>query len=389
MQRYKVQKLLNNNLSELDFLDRLTITEEEKNDLMEYRKDVRECLRKGFRALANQAKISGVNLDVIASLEPKFWTQGSFSYNTLNDPAHNPPQQIDLDDGVYFPMELVSGKPVAVKNALLKSVSGMLEVLAREKSWTLSKKSTCARLTINQRVHLDIPVYAIPRERYAVMAKAISESRHFGSQLDQSSIRLDPNEIYLALWDDGEHWVQSDPKELEKWFKKEVAMHGQRLRRLCRYMKAWRDYSWEKGGPSSIALMAAVAEIFDNHLGGLSEPFNTDCQALLAVAERLPELFSAKIMNPVGESELFPNGLGGDTVWEIRAAVEQFSNQITTALCSPANDHEVVEVLQGVFGDRIPSKPHWVERLSIAEVVKSVPVLPQVQPKPSQSHRSA
>ena len=34
-------------------------------------------------------------------LSPRFWTQGSFAYDTLNLPYKTPPQEMDIDDGAY------------------------------------------------------------------------------------------------------------------------------------------------------------------------------------------------------------------------------------------------------------------------------------------------
>lgn len=38
------------------------------------------------------------------ALTPRFWTQGSFQYDTLNNPYATPPQEMDIDDGTYLPM---------------------------------------------------------------------------------------------------------------------------------------------------------------------------------------------------------------------------------------------------------------------------------------------
>lgn len=388
-QRFTIQKLLNNRLADSAFLDCLSVDATEKEQLLLYRETIRNRLKLGFRDFEERASELAPTLREISSLKPKFWTQGSVSYRTLNNPAHNPPQQIDLDDGIYFPMELVNGKPKAAKKALLQSVWVILETICEENGWELSEKPTCARIRINQRMHIDIPVYAIPRERYLVMKDALSANARSGVMSDSDTTLLDPNEVYLAMWDDKDDWVQSDPKELEKWFKKELSIHGERLRRTCRYLKAWRDYTWKKGGPSSIALMAASAQVFDDHMHEINQEFNTDCQALFEVANRLPGIFSQQLLNPVGTSELFPNGLDEDQVADIQNGVAKFSLQIQTALCASKDNLEVVANLEQCFGSRIPSRPDWVLLMSVADLVKSTPAEPQTKPKPSESHRSA
>ena len=51
-------------------------------------------------------------------VEPRFFTQGSFSYKTINDPCWVPPQQMDLDDGCYLPLAFVkAAKPAAAAQA--------------------------------------------------------------------------------------------------------------------------------------------------------------------------------------------------------------------------------------------------------------------------------
>ncbi len=47
-------------------------------------------------------------------------------------------------------------------------------------------------------------------------------------------------DIHLAMRN-GE-WKKSDPEQVSKWFNDRVTEHGDQLRRVCRYLKAWRDY---------------------------------------------------------------------------------------------------------------------------------------------------
>jgi hypothetical protein len=60
----------------------------------------------------------------------------------------------------------------------------------------------------------------------------------------------------LAHRDEG--WKPSDPRKLEEWFRAAVRQHGEQLRRVCRYLKNWRDNRWEGCRLSSIALMACT-----------------------------------------------------------------------------------------------------------------------------------
>lgn len=56
--------------------------------------------------------------------------------------------------------------------------------------------------------------------------------------------------------------MHSDPRPVKEWFVDQVETKGVQLRRVVRYIKAYRDWIWKSGGPSSILLMAAAAPLF-------------------------------------------------------------------------------------------------------------------------------
>lgn len=391
-QKFKVQKLLRNKDNENSYLDYLTISPAEDTTLKQCRRDIRAALREGFNELQIELiDDNNTKNSVYSKLKPKFMTQGSYEYGTLNSPALTPPQQIDLDDGVYFPMELLNNRPKAIKNALLQHVESILTALANRKNWNIQRKSTCIRLNVSSKIHIDIPVYAIPDEKYQLMiANCNFEAVDIRKvNFHDESTRLDPSEVYLARWDEDD-WIQSDPKQLHDWFSSKARQHGRILKPVCRYIKSWRDNRWIKGGPTSITLMTAVVSIFDEHLQNQRESFNSDCRALLEVAHKLPNQFSRKIFNPVlPESELFPANINIEQVEEIQIKVRELSQNIIDALCYSEDESEVLEKLIVTFGNRIPYKPEWIERLSISEVVKSVPKYAQAAPRSfSKTHRS-
>jgi hypothetical protein len=293
----------------------------------------------------------------------------------MNNPAFNPPQQIDLDDGVYFPMVLLDGKPHAVKNKLLKLVKLILTELAESKGWGVSEKPTCLRLQVNQRVHIDIPVYAIPEEKYVMLASAMDMRKKLSYSLnDADNISLDPDEVHLARWDNDD-WIKSDPMVLHDWFISKTKIHGRQfLRRSCRYMKAWRDNTWDKGGPSSITLMVAVAKVFDDNLMVNKKEFSTDCEAILAIANELPVIFNSQIKNPIADDEImFPRGINQNEVNAIRQKVREFSDSVINALCISQTEQQVVDEFMTIFGSRLPNKPEWVERYTVGDVVRNAP----------------
>ncbi|PCJ45348.1 MAG: hypothetical protein COA74_15860 [Gammaproteobacteria bacterium] len=374
-QKFKAHRLLTNGNTNIALIDKLNITDTEDKLLVECRADVRKYLKEGFQQLRSNASIKFQEFeDDIRNLNPKFWTQGSYAYKTMNDPATNPPQQIDLDDGVYFPMALLDGKPLAVKNKLLKLIKLILTELADNKGWGVSEKTTCLRLEVNSRVHIDVPVYAIPEQKY-VMLKAAMESRNnfADSSSDLEFMYLDPDEVHLARWDNDD-WIKSDPKELHEWFISKTKLHGKRfLRRVCRYMKAWRDHQWDKGGPSSITLMVVVAKVFDDNLMINKKEFASDCEALLAIANELPAIFNTEIKNPIADDEIiFPRDINQIEVEAIRQKVAEFSNSINS-LCYSQTEQQVVNEFMRIFGSRLPNKPEWVERYTVGDVVRNSP----------------
>ena len=387
-QRFKAHKLFRNNLPELALADNLKISEGEEKFLLDCRKDVRKSIRQGFAKIRDGLMGRNiVGIEDVKNLKPKFYTQGSFAYGTLNDPAINPPQQIDLDDGVYFLMEIVNNKPVAAKNTLLKAVQAILSDLAWERGWDLSTKSTCLRLHVNHRIHIDVPVYAIPEEKYIMLADARSvanESYNF-TEAERKTTRLDPNEVHLARWDKDD-WIISDPMELHDWFVERCQFHGQSLRRVCRYIKSWRDKNWEDGGPSSIAIMAAVVDAYDEFIK--SKP-NGDCAALLTVCQELPSIFARKITNPVNsESELFPAGLDKEESDEVLTRLRDLRTTIEEALCISESSRVANLKLQQAFGSRLPYNPDWIENISITETVRHAPKVAPITTGFPKEHRS-
>lgn len=375
-QKFKAHRLLTNGNENLAFLNKLNINDTEDELLVNCRKDVRKYLRAGFHQVRASPAIKFQEFeDAIKNLKPKFWTQGSYAYKTMNNPANNPPQQIDLDDGVYFPMALLDGKPHAVKNKLLKLVKLILTELAESKGWGIVEKPTCLRLEVNNRVHIDIPVYAIPEQKYVMIKEAIQNRNIFAdSSNDMEVITLEPDQVHLARWDNDD-WIKSDPMDLHQWFISKTKIHGRQfLRRTCRYVKAWRDNTWDKGGPSSITLMVAVAKVFDDNLMTNKREFSTDCEAMLAVTKELPLIFNSDIKNPIADDEImFPRGMNHLEIEDIRQKVQDLSNSVSSALCHSQTEQQVVDEFIALFGNRMPNKAEWVERYTIGDVVRNSP----------------
>ena len=48
-------------------------------------------------------------------------------------------------------------------------------------------------------------------------------------------------------------WIDSDPRPIKEWIERQVLLKSDQLRRVIRYLKAWRDaQAWPKGDPKSL-----------------------------------------------------------------------------------------------------------------------------------------
>ncbi|ECG0939344.1 hypothetical protein DOR57_05210 [Salmonella enterica subsp. salamae] len=254
--------------------------------------------------------------DDFIKLQPRFWTQGSFQYNTLNRPFH-PGQEMDIDDGTYMPMTVFESEPRIGHTLLLLLVDTSLKSLEAENDgWRFEEKNTCGRIKIpREKTHIDVPMYAIPKEQFQTKQTA-ADSAHLiktaDAMFESLSANLDTREAYLvesdkvnlALRDGKRRWSISDPKIVEDWFNDSCERIGGHLRSICRFMKAWRDAQWNVGGPSSISLMTAVVNILDKEDHNGSDLTGT----MKLVAKLLPDEFSNGLESPddTDEKLLFP-----------------------------------------------------------------------------------
>lgn len=336
---------------------------------------VRQHLKNQFAAALKQ-------VGVAEPIEPRFFTQGSWAYKTINHPCITPPQQADLDDGCYLPMTFVrdtSRRPKIASELFFSAVEIAMQSFADKHGYQLDKeKPTCVRLIIDQHCHIDIPLYAIPDDEYPKLEKAalsrgyvsFSEAVALDSALANWST-LPEDEVLLAHRE--QDWIISDPRPVHKWFKREVEeVHGEQLRRVVRYLKAWRDFQWKHGGPSSILLMATAALDFKKH-------DRRDDLALLHVAKYMPNRLREGVNNPVNLSESLTDRLGEEGVIEAAQKLEVLANYLEGAV-NASDAHVACNWMLKQFGDRFPNEPHRVKSSTVEEIVRSSPVVTSSSP---------
>ncbi|SEH89119.1 hypothetical protein SAMN02799636_04311 [Methylobacterium sp. 275MFSha3.1] len=341
-----VSKLLHTTTDPETFLINLKA---EDGDLKEAKQKIRMCLRLAFREASRE------RFD--ADVQPRFFTQGSSSYRTLNDPAWPPSQQKDLDDGCYLPLSFVKGeRPSKAAKQFFEFVDTVLGGLAEAEGWTLIKKPTCVRLEIALDAHVDIPLYAIPDHDFALLE---ARAQRMDKAYDHAPKRwedLPSNAVLLAHRDDD--WVESDPRKIHKWFVDAVDIYGERLRRDCRYLKAWRDHHHlDDDKLSSIMLMACVWTAYEAIRG----PFLPDREdeRLLRVVERLPGMLTKGMPNPASKDEDL-NRMSPEQRSRVAAEAGELRDRLKEVVEACDEKRRAIDLMQAAFGRRVPDRPDLV-----------------------------
>jgi hypothetical protein len=350
------------------FLDNLNLTEQEKAQLETARVDIRNCLRHGIPAVLASQGFEG------EIPKPRFFTQGSWSYKTLNAPAKEP-QQADLDDGAYLPMTFVkqTKRPSTASQIFFAAAEEALRPLVAKNKWAMDNdKDTCIRIEISSKAHIDIPLYAIPDDEYELLKASLE---HRGYDVTMDSISKAEHDVWTALPADSvllahrkEDWKKSDPRPLRDWFVSEVEVKGTQLRRIVRYLKAYRDWRWAEGGPSSILLMATAAPLFDAKHG-------RDDSALLSVVSGMAASLRVGVDNPTDSSESLTKRLGAEKVEEAALAFEDLEKFLRGALDSNSPEQACAWMV-AKFGERFPNEPGWVKVSSVQDTVAAVAPVP-------------
>lgn len=356
--------LLHSTVEDPTFYQELAVPEEWWRVIREARTAIRAHLRQALPATLKDMGHED------AAVTPRFVTQGSVSYGTLNRPAKQG-QQVDIDDGVYLPLTGVSatGTPTQASSVFFEAVEKALVPLLRARGWRLdTSKSTCVRVIITDYAHVDIPLYAIPDQEFVKLAKSMvrmdADVSDASLEDDQRTWEQLPQGVVLLAHRRERRWKRSDPRPLTTWFKAAVDRHGQQVVRVVRYLKAFRDWHvWENPAPSSVALMAAVEAAF---LGSPRED-----KALASVLDELPELFLAGVANPTDPTEMLTESLGPEGRQEAARALREFSSAVRAAMADVDPDL-VCAAMRRQLGDRFPKAPQRVKEDKAAKTAASV-----------------
>jgi hypothetical protein len=345
------------------FHDCIEPSDEKRDFLEQCKNDIRDYLRLRIQHATKTA------LGMPEAVTPRFRTQGSWSYKTCIEPAFHPPQEMDWDFGIYLPVSIweENGPPYEMAKKYFDLVESLLKDLCTKKSWKLnSGKDTCIRVQVANWAHIDIPLYAAPKPKFSQIferAAMAASNRNFTFLNGFSLIAEDTDFVELReqTWEELDDivmatrtgtWKASDPEAVSRWFRDRVTEHGEQLRRINRYLKAWRDFHWrDGGGPTSIAIMIATGQAFD------PQPHRDDL-ALEKSVSRLAEVFRGEIRETAIDNGAEDFNRLTDTERLIAAKkASEFVSALSSARSSA--DHmkqDVIYILQQQLGDRIPNR---------------------------------
>lgn len=331
------------------FLEKLDLTPEELGAIDSARKDLREVLKNDLPGALREKGLEG------EICPPRFYIQGSRAYGLLNSPCVTPPQQSDIDDGVYLPLSVMreESSPKLAIALFFDAVLDVLRPICNDRGWTLEPKDTCVRVIISAKAHIDLPLYVIPDNLF-LLIKSNFESR--GHAVFDASINserdtwktLPSDKILLA--DRKQGWRKSDPMAMKNWFKREAKEKGDQLVRVVRYLKAFRDKQWEKGGPSSILFMAAALPLykFDD---------KRDDRSLLRVVKGIPDALRDGVASPIDRTASLTAHMLEDDLAQSVQYFEAFANHLEGAINS--TDAQVAyNWVHQMLGDRFPYELH-------------------------------
>ena len=217
--------------------------------------------------------------------------------------------------------------------------------------------------------HIDIPLYAIPDDEFLELKASMER---YGYDSLSEALNMAERDVWTALPTDKvllahreKDWMTSDPRPVKEWFLGEVEARGEQFRRVVRYLKAFRDWRWCNGGPSSILLMAAAAPLFEKR-------DRRDDLALLDVVAALPARLRGGVKNPVEESESLTERLGEAGVKEAAMAFENFEKVLRGAIHAD-NPSQACTWMRQEFGSRFPNAPDRIKVVSVAATIAATP----------------
>ena len=367
------------------FKKNISLTEQDRKRLTGARKEIRNHIRETFQRndLDSFDERATLLLKFMKSSNqvgfPRFMTQGSFAYRTINKPARQG-QQMDLDDGVYFPLTYVADISDADFQTAAEVLRGIVykcvSDFAQKKGWSCSLKSKCIRVTIASDAHIDLPVYSIPDEEMKTVTEAKAKAGEFSPEAATkvSSLSYSPAKNVLLATDDG--WIQSDPRIIHEWVEGCRNEHGPRFIDYSRFLKAWRDYQWEKSDLSSIMIMVGIEMALSESDYKEKDNVALDLEFVVRKISMYLDENGVGIKDPAGDNKL-DESLSDRK--EIIGRLERFANKL-----NKATKNGDAKLIASEFGKRFPSdegkKQNVVLATALGTASSAVTSAPAIRP---------
>ncbi|HMH19053.1 MAG TPA: CBASS cGAMP synthase [Burkholderiales bacterium] len=355
------------------YLAQLTLPQAKLDMLRAARLKIRNALREGISKATRE-------LGEDQTVTPRFFTQGSYAYGTLNRPTHVPPQQADMDDGCYLPMSFVKGaKPKRSAQIFFQATDTILKELVKKEGWQgySTERGCCGRVIVDNEHHIDVPLYAIRDEAFKVLMKAadargyvnLAEAFAQDDSVDVNWTILEHEDVLLANRDGS--WTASDPREVKEWANAAFSgQGGDQLRRISRYLKGWRDQNYKSGGPSSISLMVIAEAHFSASPG-------RDDLALAEVVEHLADALLGDVIAPWdrdGEEQI--NRLNSQERQHAASLAKRLLMELRQAINGAFQQAAVYVAKLGIqFGHHFPTDSDLVTETTPAETVAAFPAI--------------
>ncbi|WP_187376330.1 MULTISPECIES: cyclic GMP-AMP synthase DncV-like nucleotidyltransferase [Clostridia] len=295
--------MLNLNKLFIDFNDKISLTKTYKNKIKTGRDALRGKIDNKFEE-KNRKK-------------PQYCTQGSYAMKTAIMPVGE--DEFDLDNGVYLQGYSYNQDEWPATQTVHTWVK---DAVTGHTSNAPIDKNTCVRVVYEDKYHIDLPIYIM------------------GENDDGDNI------AYLAHKSKG--WIESDPKAFTNWFQGYVNDNGQQIRRLVKYLKAWKDN--KKIDVKGMAITILVCNNFT-----LTE--NRDDISLLDTVTNIIDVLEDdfhcyKPVNPKDE-DLFGD-ISESSQEAILKGFKNLKDKLDTAIYEKSNEKDATDILIKLFGDRFP-----------------------------------
>lgn len=300
----KENDMLDLNKLFLDFHDEISLT-----------KTYKEKITKGRDALRNKI---GNKFEEKGRKIPQHCTQGSYAMKTAIMPLDN--DEFDLDNGVYLRGYSTDQDDWPATQTVHTWVK---EAVEKHTSNSPIDKNTCIRVVYEDKYHIDLPIYIM------------------GENSAGDSI------AYLAHKSKG--WIESDPKAFTAWFQGYVNENGQEIRRMVKYLKAWKDYK-----DIDIKGMAITILVCNNFSVTEKRDDLSLLDTVTNIIDSLEDSFHCyKPVTPTDE-DLFAD-VSETSKNEILKGLNNLKKKLDAAINEKSNEKDATDILQKVFGERFPT----------------------------------